>query len=74
MEIILNLGKNAGYVMPEGGKILIKTENRFFTDEECRRKSRLMKPGVYFMMTVSDTGPGNQQGCSAPYFRALFHH
>ncbi|MBN2625543.1 MAG: PAS domain S-box protein [Spirochaetales bacterium] len=72
MEIILNLGKNAGYVMPEGGKILIKTENRFFTDEECRRKSRLMKPGVYFMMTVSDTGPGISKDVLPHIFEPFF--
>ncbi len=57
-EIILNLGRNAGDVLGEGGKIIVRTENRFYTDEECRRKSRLMKPGEYYLIIFDDTGPG----------------
>ena len=57
-EIITNLGKNARDVLPLGGKIIIKTKNRHFTEEECRRKSRLMNPGDYYLISFYDSGPG----------------
>ena len=57
-EIIINLGKNARDALREGGKIVIKTKNRHFNDEECRRKSRLMKPGEYYIISFYDSGPG----------------
>lgn len=59
-QIILNLGKNASDAMPDGGKILIKTEN---VENE---------KGKYVMMSFSDTGQGMDEKTKEHVFDPFF--
>ncbi|HSW60792.1 MAG TPA: PAS domain S-box protein, partial [bacterium] len=59
-QIILNLGKNASDAMPDGGNILIKTEN--IQNEK----------GKYISMTFSDTGSGMDKETKEHVFDPFF--
>ena len=56
-QIVMNLAVNAKDAMPEGGKLLIKTENAILNDEVCRLHPDAT-PWVYALLTVSDSGHG----------------
>ncbi|MDI6804354.1 MAG: ATP-binding protein [Bacteroidota bacterium] len=56
-QIIMNLCMNARDAMPEGGKLIIETEN-VVLDEDYVHGYPGAKPGKYVMLAVTDTGCG----------------
>jgi PAS domain S-box-containing protein len=52
--ILLNLAVNARDAMPEGGRIIIATEEKVLREGDGAR----LKPGAYICLTVRDTGEG----------------
>jgi PAS domain S-box-containing protein len=56
-QVLMNLAVNAKGAMPEGGKLVIETDD-IVLDEERRGLHRVAKPGDYVRLTVSDTGHG----------------
>lgn len=56
-QILLNLGKNASDAMPEGGKLVFETDNVNLDEEQVQTRPGI-KPGMYVLLTVSDTGLG----------------
>ena len=70
-QVIMNLGTNARDAMPQGGRLVIKTENVFLDEEFCRTRLG-MDPGPHVLLEVSDTGPGiakeNIQQIFEPFF------
>ena len=60
-QILMNLGINARDAMPEGGKLVFRTESVTLDEDYC--KSHLgCTPGNYVRLSVSDTGHGIEKG------------
>jgi len=56
-QIMMNMGVNARDAMPDGGKLIFKTENVILDEAYC--KSHMgSNPGEYVLLSVSDTGQG----------------
>jgi len=56
-QIIMNLAVNANDVMPDGGRLTIKTENVTIANDHHQSNFRV-KAGDYVLISISDTGPG----------------
>jgi len=56
-QVLMNLALNARDAMPDGGRLLFRTEN-VTIDEEFRAVDSEAAPGAYVRTSVSDTGVG----------------
>lgn len=67
---LLNLCINARDAMPNGGRLTVETNNRWF-DERAGREQELV-PGHYVSLSVSDTGTGMTRDVVARAFDPFF--
>ncbi|MBF0527799.1 MAG: PAS domain S-box protein [Deltaproteobacteria bacterium] len=70
-QILLNLGKNAADAMPDGGKLIIESEN-ITLDEVYAQTNLEAKPGQYVLLTISDTGHGMDKETVGKIFEPFF--
>jgi PAS domain S-box-containing protein len=56
-QVLMNLCINARDAMPDGGKLLLKTEHVEISSDFCSAYPTF-KPGSYVVLTVADTGCG----------------
>jgi PAS domain S-box-containing protein len=70
-QVLVNLGTNAKDAMPNGGRLVIKTENIVLDEQYCRQHAEVI-PGSYVLMTVSDTGLGMDTETARQIFDPFF--
>ena len=68
---VLNLAINARDAMPDGGKLLIETEN-VVIDQVGEQARQDLPPGSYVRLSVSDTGSGMPPEVLARAFEPFF--
>jgi len=70
-QVLMNLVVNAKDAMPNGGKIIIQTQN-IRADEEHRRGPTFIHPGNYVLLSVTDTGMGMDKETQSRIFEPFF--
>ncbi len=70
-QVLMNLVVNAKDAMPNGGKLMIQTQD-VAVDENHRRGQALIRPGKYVMLSVSDTGMGMDKETQSRIFEPFF--
>lgn len=69
-QIIMNLAINSQFAMPDGGTLIIRTEEKHIKTEE--ETMGVMKPGLYNVLVVEDTGCGMDQETQMYIFDPFF--
>ena len=69
-QVLLNLFVNSADAMPNGGKLILKSEN--VTHEDFIGRNYNPKPGIYVKITVTDTGTGMDKETQERIFDPFF--
>ena len=69
-QVLLNLCFNARDAMPEGGKLSLRTYNLAVSPAEA--PARGLRPGLYAVLRVTDTGHGMEPAVKATIFEPFF--
>lgn len=70
-DVLINLSVNSRDAMPNGGQLLIETENRSIGPGQIINKTELT-PGDYVVITISDTGEGMSPAVRDKVFEPFF--
>ena len=69
---LLNLAINARDAMPDGGKLVIETQNLTLDESDIDATIEGISPGNFVVMSVTDTGKGIQKDLLANIFEPFF--
>ncbi|MCX5826540.1 MAG: response regulator [Deltaproteobacteria bacterium] len=69
-QILMNLFVNAADAMPDGGEIIVRTENTMI--QAMPVQPFTLKPGHYVLLTISDMGVGMDEATRERIFEPFF--
>lgn len=69
---IMNIGINASHAMPDGGTLIITTQNMHLDSTYCEASSFDIEPGEYVVIEIRDTGSGISQKDLLRIFEPFF--
>ncbi|MBD3346272.1 MAG: response regulator [Chitinivibrionales bacterium] len=69
---VLNMCLNSRDAMPEGGDLIVRTDDAYIDLDHANRKVYRMEPGNYLFLTISDTGAGMDEETRARMFEPFF--
>jgi signal transduction histidine kinase/CheY-like chemotaxis protein len=70
-QVIMNLAVNSRDAMPEGGQILIQTQN-VYLDEDYAARHIGSRPGSFVMLAVTDNGVGMSEQIQKHIFEPFY--
>ncbi len=70
-QVLMNLVVNAKDAMPDGGRLLIRTQN-VSVDDSHHGAPMFIRPGQYVMLSVSDSGTGMDKETQSRIFEPFF--
>jgi two-component system cell cycle sensor histidine kinase/response regulator CckA len=70
-QVLMNLVLNARDAMPQGGKLIIETNNADL-DEDCRSRRASIPAGKYVVLAVSDNGSGMDEETQNRIFEPFY--
>ena len=70
-QVVMNLCLNARDAMPQGGTLSLEVSQLYLDQEYCLRQSGT-KPGLYILLSVSDTGIGMSHETLQQIFEPFF--
>ena len=70
-QVVLNIAVNARDAMAKGGKLILETSVQEF-DEALAQRHPPMKPGMYVVLAISDTGCGMDADTLSHIFEPFF--
>lgn len=70
-QVLMNLATNARDAMPDGGVLIIETE-LVKLDEEYMKTHAVERPGMYALISVTDTGTGMDEKTKERIFEPYF--
>ena len=70
-QVLMNLAVNARDAMPEGGELLIETQNVMVDEAYCRLRPHA-RPGKYVQISVTDNGVGMDTDTRQRIFEPFF--
>jgi two-component system cell cycle sensor histidine kinase/response regulator CckA len=70
-QVIMNLVVNAREAMPEGGKIVVETNNVTLNQDTCQSMPEA-RPGMFVSLSVTDTGVGIDKENIGQIFEPFF--
>ncbi len=70
-QIIMNLAVNSRDAMPGGGKLCIETATAHLDEDDCKDWIDI-RPGLYVMLSVTDTGHGINKETQAHIFEPFY--
>lgn len=70
-QVLMNLASNARHAMPDGGKLLIETQN-VVLDEAYTERHWGVQPGEYVLISLTDTGHGIREEDLAHIFEPFY--
>jgi two-component system cell cycle sensor histidine kinase/response regulator CckA len=71
-QVLMNLVVNSKDAMPNGGKIIIQSANARLNPEDVRREYSYIQPGLYVVLSVTDTGEGMDRETQLRIFEPFF--